>query len=192
MTLPRTVAMLAATLTACGVEKSPVPRDNVDRAPEDVWAALMRLPDTDQARQQYQKLDTELRQALTTAIPRLSPWKSSDDYPGSRAGCDARFPGVGSDGERESLPDHAVTGNLPDTDYEKALTVIGTIAQRYRFDPKPQRLHDAPGSHDAVFHNTTDEGEISFGTALNTSLRLQLGCHLLPAAKKRGTPSTTP
>lgn len=85
-----------------------------------------------------------------------------------------------------------MSGNLPDPDYEKALTVIGTIAQRYGFDPRPQRLHDAPGSHDAVFHNRTDEGAISFGAALNTSLGLELGCHLLPAAKKRGTPPTTP
>jgi hypothetical protein len=84
-----------------------------------------------------------------------------------------------------------VAGNLPDADYEKALTIIGTIAQRHGFDPRPQRLHDAPGSHDAVFHNTTDEGEISFGTGLNTGLGLSMSCHLMPAAKKRGTPSTT-
>ncbi|WP_276323727.1 MULTISPECIES: LppA family lipoprotein [Amycolatopsis] len=46
----------------------------MDRDPAEVWAALMRLPDTDQARQQYQQLDTELRQALTAAIPKLTPW----------------------------------------------------------------------------------------------------------------------
>ncbi|RJQ88406.1 hypothetical protein D5S19_06535 [Amycolatopsis panacis] len=185
-------ALLVAVLTACSDAKSPFPGDNVDRDPAEAWAALMRLPDTDQARQQYQHLDAELRNALTAAVPKLSPWTTSDDYTGSRAGCGARFPGVSNDGERESLPDHAVAGNLPDADYERALAVIGTIAQRYGFTPRPQRLHDAPGSHDAVFHNETDEGEISFGTALNTSLRLQLGCHLFPAAKQRGTPSATP
>ncbi|WP_027927466.1 LppA family lipoprotein [Amycolatopsis benzoatilytica] len=186
------VALAAAALTACSVEKSPFPGDNVDRDPAEVWAALMRLPDTDQARQQYQQLDTELRQALTAAIPKLGPWKPSENATGSRAGCGARFPGVGNDGEQASLGDHVVPGNLPDADYEKALAVIGTIAKRYGFDPQPQRLHDAPGSHDAVFHNRTDEGEISFGTAVNTSLQLSLSCHLFPAAKKRGTPSSTP
>ncbi|ATY13956.1 hypothetical protein CU254_28655 [Amycolatopsis sp. AA4] len=186
------VALTAAALTACSVEKSPFPGDNVDRDPAEVWTALMRLPDTDQVRQQYQQLDTELRQALTAAIPKLEPWAPSKNNTGSRAGCGARFPGIGNDGETASLGDHVVAGNLPDADYEKALTVIGTVAQRYGFDPRPQRLHDAPGSHDAVFHNRTDEGAISFGTALNTSLGLDIGCRLFPSAKKRGTPSTAP
>ncbi|WP_406638763.1 LppA family lipoprotein [Amycolatopsis sp. WGS_07] len=153
------VALLALALAGCSVEKSPFPGDKVDRDPEEVWAALMRLPDSDQARQQYRQLDAELRQALTAAIPKLSPWKLSENNPGSRAACGARFPGVGNDGESESLGDHRVPGNLPDADYEKALTIIGTVAQRYGFDPRPQRLHDAPGSHDAMFHNIADEGE---------------------------------
>lgn len=116
---PRSAVLLiaglfAAVLTACSVEKSPFPGDNVDRDPAEVWAALMRLPDTDQARQQYQQLDTELRQALTAAIPKLTPWTPLGN--GSRAACGARFPGVGNDGEQASLGDHGVTGNLPDAD----------------------------------------------------------------------------
>jgi hypothetical protein len=37
-----------------------------------------------------------------------------------------------------------------------------------------------------------DDGEISFGTALNTSLRLSIGCHLTAEAKKRATPKPSP
>lgn len=86
MTRPRTAAVLAAVmlavvLTACSAEKSPFPGDSVDRDPEEVWTALMRLPDTDQARQQYQKLDAELRQALASAIPTLASWKPSEIAP---------------------------------------------------------------------------------------------------------------
>src|SRR5207244_1008489 len=94
--------------------------------------------------------------------------------------------------EIRHLPDHVVAGNLPDADYEKALGIIGSVAAKYGFTPQPQRLHDAPGSHDAVFHNVHDAGEISSGTALNTSFGVSLGCHLMAEAKKRGHPSSTP
>ncbi|ATY15195.1 hypothetical protein CU254_35950 [Amycolatopsis sp. AA4] len=47
-----------------------------------------------------------------------------------------------------------------------------------------------------VFHNRTDEGAISFGTALNSSLGLDIGCRLFPppssAALRRPRPSRTP
>lgn len=65
------------------------------------------------------------------------------------------------------------------------------MAQKDGFNPQPQRLHDAPGSHDAVFHNVHDDGEISFGTAQNTSLSASIGCHLTAEAKRRGAPSST-
>ncbi|MTD53647.1 hypothetical protein GKO32_06560 [Amycolatopsis sp. RM579] len=156
---------------------------------DSVFAMLMQRPDIDEATRHYQQLDNELLQALSQAIPSLSPWQGDDD--GSGSSCGGDYPGIDFDGDTYSFPSHFVTGNLPDADYEKALEVIGSVAQRYGFAPRPQRLHDAPGSHDAMFHNVNDDGEISFGTALNTSLRVSLGCHLTVEAKKRGHPSST-
>jgi hypothetical protein len=188
----RSAGLLAAALlligtAACGTsDDSPIPGGNVNADIKTVFAMLMQRPDVDQAAQQYQQLDTDLRQALSGAIPALASWQAGSE--GSQASCAGDYPGIDFDGQTRSLPSHVVPGTLPDADYEKALNTIGLVAQKYGFTPQPQRLHDAPGSHDAMFHNVHDDGEISFGTALNTSLRVELGCHLTLEAKKRGTP----
>jgi hypothetical protein len=84
-----------------------------------------------------------------------------------------------------------VTGNLADDKYEQALKIIGSVAVKYGFTAQAQRLHDSPGSHDAMFHNVHDDGGISFGTAINTSIGMSIACHLTAAAKKRGHPAPT-
>jgi len=154
---------------------------------DDSFAVLMQRPDIDEAARQYQQLQQELVQALSAAIPALAGWQPATD--GGRSSCGSEYPGVGFDGVILHLADVGVPGKLADADYERALTIIGTTAQKYGFDPRPQRVHDEPGSHDAFFHNVHDDGAISFGTAKNTSLGLDLGCHLTAEAKRRGSPS---
>lgn len=156
----------------------------MDVDPNQVFASLMARPDIDQATARYEQLRTEIKQALTAAIPELTAWRQYDNLGG--AGCGDDYPGIDFDGETRTLAGDTVSGNLPDDKYEQALVVIGRVAQQYGFNPAPQRLHDAPGSHDAMFHNVTDDGGISFGTAVNTAMRLYIGCHLTAAAKKRG------
>ncbi|MEW2499192.1 LppA family lipoprotein [Amycolatopsis sp. NPDC047767] len=183
------VVLAVGSAAACGAtDDSSGGNVNADTAK--TFAALMQRPNIEDATQQYLAIDTELRQSLSREIASLKTWTNGSE--GSRASCAADYPGIDADGVTASLASHIVAGNLPDSDYEKALTVIGTVAQKYGFTPQPQRLHDSPGSHDAIFHNTHDDGEISFGTAQNTSLRINLGCHLTAAAKKRGTPAPAP
>lgn len=190
----RAVALcgLAALLIAgCSKPSDPAtPGATVNTDVNNVFAMLMQRPNIDEAAQQYQQMDNELRQALSQAIPVLASWHVGSE--GGQTSCASDYPGIDFDGQTRAFPSNVVNGNLPDTDYEKALGIIGLTAQKYGFTPQPQRLHDTPGSHDAVFHNVHDDGEISFGTAANTSLRVSLGCHLTAEAKQRGHPSPSP
>lgn len=184
-----TVAALAAA--GCGRPDGPSePGANVNADPNSVFSQLMRRPDIDQATRRYEQLGADLRQALTEAIPTLSPWVQDGDT--MNAGCGADYPGIGWDGVTRDLPGYVVAGNLPDDKYEQALQIVGSVAEKYGFNPSPQRLHDAPGSHDAMFHNVHDDGGIFFGTAKNTTFSLSIGCHLTAAAKKRGHLSPPP
>lgn len=69
---------------------------------------------------------------------------------------------------------------------ERALTIIGQVAQKYGFTPSPQRLYDKPNDHDAAFHSVGDDGRITLGTAKHTVLGFDVGCHLTAVAKARG------
>jgi hypothetical protein len=182
--------VLAVGSAACGnTDDPPISGADVNADTGKVFATLMQRPDIDQAAEQYQRMDADLRQALSQAVPALAAWRQGSE--GSQASCGSDYPGIGFDGQTRSLPSNVVSGTLSDADYEKALETIGSFAQQYGFTVQPQRLHDSPGSHDAVFHNVHDDGEISFGTAQNTSLRVKLGCHLTTEAKKRGAPTAT-
>ncbi|MEV0069879.1 LppA family lipoprotein [Amycolatopsis sp. NPDC050768] len=70
--------------------------------------------------------------------------------------------------------------------------IVGTVAAKYGSTAQPQRMHDAPGSHDAFFHNQTDAGSIQFGSDKQTLIGITIGCHLTAATKKLGHLPPTP
>ena len=152
--------------------------------PSSVFASLMQRPDIETATRQYQQLYGDLRTGLTAAIPTLTSWQPTDEASG--AGCGSDYPGIGYNGATLNLPVYAAPVGVTDAQWELALTTIGRIAGRYGFNPTPQRLHDAPGNHDAMFHNVPDDGAIMVGTDNNIVLYVSVGCHLTAAAKKLG------
>jgi Lipoprotein confined to pathogenic Mycobacterium len=185
----RSVALLGLVpllIAGCSGD-NPFSGGNVNTDPKAVFAKFMKLPDFDQATQQYQQMSVDIRTALSAGLPELASWTMAGEQ--SRAACGSDYPTMSNDGETGGLPDYVVYGNLPDDKYERALPIIGAAAQKYGFTPAPQRLHDAAGSHDAVFHNVADSSFIDFGTAKNTVLGVSIGCHLTAEAKKRGSPS---
>lgn len=155
---------------------------------ESVFNTLMKRPDINQAHAQYKRMDDEIREALSDKVSGLQNWEVFNRE-SVASGCGSDYPGLGADGESGSLTAWHVDGAISDQKYEQALNIIGSVAQRYGFNPAPQRLHDSAGSHDAVFHKTNEGGQISFGTEKNTTLRTSIECHLTPESKKRGHPS---
>lgn len=130
---------------------------------ESVFNTLMKRPDIDHAYAQYKRMDDEIREALSGKVSGLHKWEAFNRE-SVASGCGSDYPGLGADGQSGSLTAWHADGGISDQDYEHALKIIGSVAQRYGFNPVPQRLHDSTGSHDAVFHKTSDGGEISFGT----------------------------
>jgi hypothetical protein len=171
------VALLA--LAGCGN-----PGGQVNADPNASFDKLMKLPDIDQAAKQYEQLGTEITQALTSEMPAVTPWNRQGDA--LNAACANEYPGLNDDGQNRSLPDFVAEQGLTDDQWERALTIIGQVAQKYGFTPSPQRLYDKPNDHDAAFHSVGDDGRITLGTAKHTVLGFDVGCHLTAVAKARG------
>lgn len=150
------------------------------------FKTLMKRGDIDNVVAKHKKMYTEILNELSSNISMLRHW--SEFEPAARSGCGSDYPGIGSDGETHDFNDYTVNGKLSDSEYEQALKIIGQVGKKYGFASSPQRLHDSPGSHDAAFHNTENESEITFGTDKNTLIGVSVGCHLTVEAKKRGHP----
>ncbi|MBB1152475.1 hypothetical protein H4281_04990 [Amycolatopsis sp. DR6-1] len=176
-------------LSSCGTSNEPLdPGTGVDA--DTSLTDLMKLPDIDQAAQQYQQMATELQTALGTQVPALKQWNVADEP--IRAACGADHPNLGSAAETLRLENHIAPGTLSDADYEKALAAIGPVVTKHGFTAGPQRLHDTPGSHDAVFHNYKDGSSLQFGSHVNTVFSISIGCHLTAETKKLGHVPPTP
>lgn len=158
--------------------------------PYALFKTLMQRPDIDQATAQYQQLNDELLQALTAAVPSLTPWGQLQGE--TAAACGSDYPGIGDNGQTVDLPIYVAHVSVTDAQWELALTTIGTVAAKYGFDEKPQRLHDSSGQHDAIFHNVHDDGSITLDSAESIVVGVSVGCHLTAAAKQRGSLSPTP
>ncbi|EFL11059.1 MULTISPECIES: LppA family lipoprotein [Actinomycetes] len=176
-------------LSSCGTSNDPLdPGTSVDANTS--FTELMKLPDIDQAAQRYQQMATELQTALGSQVPALKQWNVADQP--IRAACGADHPNLDSAAETLRLENHVAPGTLSDADYEKALAAIGPVVTKHGFTASPQRLHDTPGSHDAVFHNYKDGSSLQFGSHVNTVFSISIGCHLTAETKKLGHIPPTP
>lgn len=92
------------------------------------------------------------------------------------------------DASSKGLAIWTAQGGLTEARSEQALAVVRPLVQSYGFDPG-FRIADRPGvGHDIVFYGPCD-AHLDFGSGNNTTLLFDIGCHLTPEAKRRGTPS---
>lgn len=149
---------------------------------------LMKRPDIEQATRIYGRMQDEIRDRLSKQVPSLSEWRAREED--GMAACDPNsYPGVMNDASVNALPNYVASGSLSDVQYEDALNDIGNIAQRYGFNPKPQRLYDEKEVHDAIFHNIHDDGKIRIHVERGINLGVMTGCYLTAESKTRGHPS---
>lgn len=150
---------------------------------------LMKRSDIDQATSRYERMQDDIRNSLSKQESSLSEWRTRGNADGMAA-CDTNsYPGTINDASVNALPNYVATGEFADNKYHRALMMIGSIVEKYDFNPKPQRIYDADGVHDVVFHNVHDDGKLQMHFERGVSLGVTTGCYLTAEAKKRGHPS---
>ncbi|WP_086783196.1 LppA family lipoprotein [Crossiella equi] len=153
----------------------------------EMFQQLRQRPDIDEASKRYTELQSKIKDRLAAEFPSLA-WEIFTGTKGASA-CGFDFPGLdAADGENRGLPGWKAKGNLPDTDWEKALQSVREVAAQHGFS-SPAPIVDKPGDHEVIFKDSYD-AKLSFGTAANTLLSLRTGCHLTVEAHRRGTPAS--
>ena len=79
-------------------------------------------------------------------------------------------------------------GNLPDAQWDRAVSIVDTVVRSYGFNSGPIRVINRPSDHEVDFYDSY-QAELVFGTAVNTTMTFTTGCHLTAEAKKRGYPA---
>jgi predicted LppA-like lipoprotein len=170
------IVFVGFSVTACG--GTPViSKFEGDEAAQ--RAELMRRPSLEEATAQYLEMLGRVRDELAAQFPWIQ-WVQADDL--GRAGC-AQFPAFRSDGETRTLGIWTANGNLPDAQWPRAQQIADDVAQGYGFGPARtivSRLSD----HEVV---GSDQYRATYkiGTAKNTVLSGNTGCHLPQAVKDR-------
>lgn len=185
-TLPAlmSVVALAALSAGCSLESEETMRSNQ-------FAVLMHRPDIDQALARYQQMYAQIQAMLSTTFPSLGKWVES--APGITSGCSEPFETIDTaratvdDALVKSLGNVYADGGLSDQQWEHAVVAVRAIAQSYGFTTETRSV-DRPRDHEIVFHDQ-HHTELTFGSAVNTTLLVRTGCFLTPEAKRRGSPA---
>lgn len=155
------VVLLLAT--GCSAERDPV----ADEATQN--AALRERPSLEQEQARLTAVQDQVRGALSTRLG-LTAWSEKE---GGGAGC-ADHPD--SDGFTVFLPGWLLTGGVPDAVWDEAVAIVEEVAGPAGFG-KAETVIDQPGEHDVILRGER-ESRLTFGTALDATLRFEVGCHL--------------
>lgn len=135
---------------------------------------LQQRPDIEQITTTYEQMRAEIRQRLSDQVGPLS-WIDRDSE--DTRGCGFDFQDVEGTTSR-SLTRWTSEGNLPDARWDQAVRIVADITTRYGF-AQPRVIVNRPGDHQIRISDPYG-GELVFGTAVNTILALNTGCHLTP------------
>lgn len=131
-------------------------------------------PDIEQITTRYERLQADVLLRLSAEIDGLHWQREGDERRTDCASCAAHS----GSGQRRSLRRWAARVAIPEARWADALALVREITDRHRFGP-PGGPGDRPGDHRAVFPDPYG-GTLVFGTAVQTVLGVNTGCHPLP------------
>ncbi|HEU0087144.1 MAG TPA: LppA family lipoprotein [Pseudonocardiaceae bacterium] len=137
---------------------------------------LQQRPDIEQITASYEQMRTQIRQRLSAEV---GPLQWTEEFGVDTRGCGFDFQEVEGTTSR-SLATWVSKGNLPDDRWDQAVRIIAEITDRYGF-AEPRVIVNRPSDHEIRVSDPYG-GELIFGTAVNTILALNTGCHLAPEA----------
>lgn len=182
-----TVALLAMFAAGCSGGTDPYlgPAPTGGAMPvQQQFADLMRRPTIDEAVARYTQLQTKLKDKLSADLG-ITGWR---ERPGtsSEGGCQPAFTIDSGDARQQHLTTWFTDAKVADNQHDAAKTTVAAVVKEYGFAEVSLDL-SRPGD---LQYNLKDQfgAELGFGSAKNTILTLDTGCHLTVDAKQRGVP----
>ena len=180
-------ALLALLGVGCGAPGEPTQKDIMDARSE-----LAARPPVEDMIARYDEMLQRVRDRLDADLGPFA-WYEAD--PRSWSGCGWDFSGLG--GHNTSSPLWGFDGNIPDDRWPHARQIVADIAAEYGFATAGLQIDTpaapgAPGYHLSGGVDTALGARYSFGTQVNTSLRVTTGCHPSASPKPWATSTPTP
>lgn len=172
------VAALMLSITGCGNEL--VPKNGGSM--EEQRAELLRRPSIEEASARYLEMNSRVQEEINKSFPGML-WEKKQET--VRAGC-ADFDAFADTAEGWSLEIWMAKGNLPDADWPRAEKIFADVTADYGFGP-PKPIVNRPADHEVTVFDPYG-ATYSFGTAANTLLSGNTGCHLPQAEKDKHAP----
>jgi hypothetical protein len=136
-----------------------------------VTVPLSDRPTSTEVVARYDRMQAEIRAAVTTTVPTVR-WFTRREV--GRSSC-AEFP-VTSGGQVVSLQPWGSSGGIPDDAWPTAVRAVAAAAAPYEFGDV-FTIVDRPGDHLVQLRGPFG-ATIDFGTAVNVVLSITTGCHL--------------
>ncbi|WP_028848275.1 LppA family lipoprotein [Thermocrispum agreste] len=155
-------------------------------SPEEQFAELMSRPDTEQARQLYERMQARIRAALSERLG-LGAWET-DPATASEAPC-GDFPDVHPfNASTFGMPLWFTMGPLEPEQWQAAKQVLRDVTGEHGFR---QVVLDVDGPVSRVFQLSDGKGaavRLMVNPQDRVVLRVDAGCHLKPEVKRLGRP----
>ena len=174
----RVTACLVTLVIVTGCSATPTKGN----AMNDAFETLMKRPSITVVEADYQSMYETIRTRLVAevGIPEWLP----DLEPISDTACGGALSHL-DDGHERLYNAGSSSGNLPDAQWDQAVTIVAEVAGQHRFGAR-EVVVSGPGDHEVQFRDSYG-GYLTFGTGSNTVLFGGTGCHLTEAAHRRGT-----
>jgi predicted LppA-like lipoprotein len=186
----RTAPVVAALLAALLCVGCSTPGQLTQGEAMDAQAELAARPRLEEMIVRYDEMLQRIRDRLDAE---LGPFTWFEHRPRTWNICGSEFP-VELGGRTTSSPLWAFEGNIPDDRWPRAQRIVADIAAEYGFATAGLQIDTPatpgkPGRHVTGGVDSTLGAYYDFGTNVNTSIRVDSGCHL-PANPTPGAPST--
>lgn len=160
--------------------------DKSDMLPEQQFRELMKRPDAEQAKHQYEALQATIRKTLSEHL-QLADWTTNPDT-GSASPCGDFADVHPFDTSTFSLPLSSTEGPLTDEQWTQAKDDVARIGRDHGFTTVALdhtadnvRVYELSDGKGASIHLTVNPQK-------RIVVQIDAGCHLKPEAKERGRP----
>lgn len=170
------VLILVLLTTLAGACSSP------QEASIDARAELLARPSSEQAVERYQQMQRRIQSEVEAVIgPRdwVVVGERVDDVCGF-----GRF-GEQKDARSVSLPRSQFAGGITDTQWPRVSAGINSVLREYGFSSEGLVVLDRNGTREINAAEPATGATFTFGSKVNTLVRISTGCHL-PQASKAG------
>ncbi|SNR41201.1 Lipoprotein [Haloechinothrix alba] len=176
-------ALIALSLANCTKD----PTDTNDMNLDEQYEQLAQRPDRDEAKNNYESLQEDVRSALRDRFE-LPEWEKGGSEESASPAC-TEFPEIGGwDAGKVTLQNWVTEESITIDSWPDAKAAVQDITGEHGFDQVTLDVEQSDNLTYELMDNWGAKLTLMSGRSSNTVVSIRTGCHLRPEAKERGRP----